>query len=311
MLYMQHHIALPTGNQLPSSYEAALTAIEPYLVQSINYDVCQNDCIVFRKQYASHLECPKCDSKRYISEESRIPVRRFTYLPLKPRLCRMFGNQSMAAVLQSHATVHNDENDPIFDIHQSVAWRRFYDNSGLFKGDGRGVSLALCTDGVNPFAHNKVSYSMWPIMLTMLNLPRRLRNKFASIMLVGIIPSNSGQEPRSLNPYLDILVDELLELSGCTLFDAYQEAPFQCKVALLLYILDYPGISKTLSVVGSGGLQGCMFCEIEGIRNDVLSKTVYLENRRFLSKDSKMRKDKLRYVASHLSMYTIHILYII
>ena len=238
MLYMQHHIALPTGNQLPSSYEAALTAIEPYLVQSINYDVCQNDCIVFRKQYASHLECPKCDSKRYISEESRIPVRRFTYLPLKPRLCRMFGNQSMAAVLQSHATVHNDENDPIFDIHQSVAWRRFYDNSGLFKGDGRGVSLALCTDGVNPFAHNKVSYSMWPIMLTMLNLPRRLRNKFASIMLVGIIPSNSGQEPRSLNPYLDILVDELLELSGCTLFDAYQEAPFQCKVALLLYILE-------------------------------------------------------------------------
>lgn len=27
-----------------------------------------------------------------------------------------------------------------------------------------------CTDGVNPFAHNKVTYSMWPIMLTLLNL---------------------------------------------------------------------------------------------------------------------------------------------
>ena len=67
-------------------------------------------------------------------------------------------------------------------------------------------------------------------------------------MLVGIIPSNKGQEPRSLNPYLNILVDELLELSGCTLFDAYQKAPFEWKVALLLYVLDYPGISKTLSI---------------------------------------------------------------
>lgn len=208
---------LPARKQLPSSYEAALAAIEPYLVQPVYYDVCQNDCIIFRKEYASHLECPKCGSKRYISEQSVIPVRRFTYLPLKPRLCRMFGNQSMAKVLQSHATICSDENNPIFDIHQSDAWRRFY-NSGLFKGNGRGVSLALCTDGVSPFSHNKVSYSMWPIMLTLLNLPRRLRNRFASIMLVGIIPSNRGQEPQSLNPYLDVLVDELLHLSSCTLF---------------------------------------------------------------------------------------------
>ena len=212
----------------------------------------------------------------------------------------MFGNQNIAQVLQSHAMVQDDETDFVFDIHQSATWRRFYDSTGLFKGDGRGVSLALCTDGVNPFAHNKVSYSMWPIMLTLLNLPRRLRNRFASIMLVGIIPSNKGQEPRSLNPYLNILVDELLELSGCTLFDAYQKAPFEWKVALLLYVLDYPGISKTLSVVGSGGLQGCMFCEIEGVWNDVLNKTIYLENRRFLSKDSNMRKDKLRYSHKHL-----------
>lgn len=57
---------------------------------------------------------------------------------------------------------------------------------------------------------------------------------------------------------------------------------------------DYPGISKTLSIVGSGGLQGCMFCEIEGIQNRVLMKTVYLQNIRFLSRDSVIRKGKLR-----------------
>ena len=32
----------------------------------------------------------------------------------------MFGNQNIAQVLQSHATVQDDETDFIFDIHQSA-----------------------------------------------------------------------------------------------------------------------------------------------------------------------------------------------
>ena len=294
MLAMQHTSVLPPGNQLPSSYEAALRAIEPYLVQPIVYDVCPNDCIIFRGDYESLSECPKCGCARYISDQSSVPARRFTYLPLKPRLSRLFGTSNMAQVLQSHAVVEVSETEPIYDIQQSSAWKKAYSNTGLFQGDPRGISLSLCTDGVNPFAHNRVSYSMWPIMLTLLNLPRKLRNRFASILLVGIVPSNGAQEPHSLNPYLNVLVDELLELSSSTLFDAYQNAPFQCKAALLLHVLDYPGIGKVMSVVGSGGFQGCAFCVLPGERNVNLQKTVYLQNRRFLPENSEMRKDRKR-----------------
>ena len=35
-----------------------------------------------------------------------------------------------------------------------------------------------------------VTYSMWPIMLNLLNLPRKIRNLFSSILLVGIVPAN-------------------------------------------------------------------------------------------------------------------------
>ena len=294
MLALQSTL-LPDGNNLPTSYEAAHRIIEPHLVQPIIYDVCKNDCIVFRGLNASLAACPKCGCDRYISEQSCVAVRRYTYLPLKPRLVRMFGNANMAQVLQSHAVVHDPKDNHVVDIHQSLAWKKAYDKDGLFEGDPRGIALALCTDGVNPFAHNRVSYSMWPIMLTLLNLPRNLRNRFASIMLVGIVPSNGSQEPKSLNPYLEILVDELLELSNFKLYDAYQKAPFNCKVALLLHVLDYPGMCKVMSVVGSGGLNGCMFCSIKGVRDKNLNKTVYLQNRRFLTKESSMRKDKRRY----------------
>ena len=302
MLAMQQSL-LPPDNNLPMSYEAALAAIEPYLVQPIVYDACKNDCIVFRCAYSSLSKCPKCGSERYISEQSKIAVGRFTYLPLKPRLQRLFGNHNMAQILQSHCIVHDYDDDIIFDIHQSVSWKTAYSCNGMFKEDYRGISLALCVDGVNPFAHNRVSYSMWPIMLTLLNLPRILRNKFGSIMLVGIIPSNGAQEPQSLNPYLDILVDELLELSSYTLYDAYQNAPFECKLAVLLYVLDYPGICKTMSVVGSGGLQGCMFCDIQGVRNKDLNNTIYLQNRRFLPMESTLRNDMERQVSQHALTY--------
>jgi len=150
---------LPPVNSLPTSYEATLSAIEPYLVHPVIYDVCQNDCVVFRCQHASLLECPKCGSGRYLPEQSKLAVRMFMYLPLKPRLHTLFENHNIAQVLLSHCTVRDDDNS-IFDIHQSVFWKTAYSTTGLFQGDHRGISLVLCTDGVNLFAHNKVSYSI-------------------------------------------------------------------------------------------------------------------------------------------------------
>lgn len=127
-------------------------------------------------------------------------------------------------MLQTH--MHVGTVNELEDVHDSEAWLSAYSDSGIFEGDPRGLSLALCTDGVNPFAYNRVSYSMWPIMLTLLNLPRKLRNLFTNIMLVGIVPGNKGKEAKTLDPFLEVLVDELLEISGSTLYDAYASAPF-------------------------------------------------------------------------------------
>ena len=44
--------AYPYGNVLPASYEAALKLIEPYLIDSIVFHSCPNDCVVFRGKYA-------------------------------------------------------------------------------------------------------------------------------------------------------------------------------------------------------------------------------------------------------------------
>ena len=72
----------------------------------------------------------------------------------------------------------------------------------VFQGDQRGLAFSICADGVNPFSHNRVCYSMWPVVLTLLNLPRVIRQSFANLLLVGIIPAgDGGKEAKNLIPY--------------------------------------------------------------------------------------------------------------
>ena len=101
-------------------------------------------------------------------------------------------------------------------------------------------------------------------MMTILNMPRNIRNAFGNILLLGIIPGTGKKEPASLNPYLEVVVDELFRLNDSSMFDAYLGAPFHVKVRLMLYVLDYPGVCKVFHTSGSGAYKSCMWCDITG-----------------------------------------------
>ena len=261
---------LPQPNNLPGSYDAAYNFVKPFLLPTVSYHVCPNDCVIFRKtsryDYSKLQKCPVCGSNRYWGNKINAR-RRFLYFPLGPRWRRMFGNASISEVIQSHADNRDacEDSSIMRDIHDSPSWKQAFSEEGFCNGDLRGMLLQLSTDGVNPFSSNKVNYSMWPIMLTALNLPRNVRNLFENIMLAGIVPAQTeGQEPKHLDPYLEIVVDEVLELSGATFFDAFRNASFTFKVALMSYVLDYPGLGKVFTAAGQTALQGCMWCEIRG-----------------------------------------------
>ena len=66
------------------------------------------------------------------------------------------------------------------------------------------------------------------------------------------------------DPYLEAIVNEIKELSGRQIYDAYQECMFDLQVHILLYILDYPEIGKVLKLSGFGAYKGCVWCDIDG-----------------------------------------------
>ncbi|XP_020900983.1 uncharacterized protein LOC110239599 isoform X1 [Exaiptasia diaphana] len=294
LLSLQHQYVLPADNNLPSSYDDAFKFIEPFLLPLDNYHVCPNHCVVFRDsprfKYKNLNKCPECGSPRYVGNN---PRNSFHYYPVGPRWKRMYGDATISELLQSHKMPSTDHDvdgcGMMRDIHDSPQFLEAFTSDGKFCGDQRGLALQFSTDGMNPFSHG--TYSMWPLTLTMLNLPKKVRHLFSSIMLVGIIPGQQRDGALKIDAYLEILVDELCELSGVKFYDGFLKESFTFKVMILNHVLDYPGLNKLFSAYGANAIQACMWCEIEGTYIESLDKTVYLGNRRYLPKDCEMRLD--------------------
>ena len=122
MLAMEKSL-LPAPHNLPGSYETALHVMSHISFPRVSYDICVNDCILFRNGLT---KCPECGADRK-SGQAR---RHFLYLPLKPRLQRLFGSSCMAEILRSHLT--HARGTTMRDIHDSPAWQDAYHREGIY-----------------------------------------------------------------------------------------------------------------------------------------------------------------------------------
>ena len=152
LLHILHCFILPSGNLLLASYSKAYSRIQHLLIPVEEYHCCPNDCILYRGPHADKTHCPKCGSERF--ENGKVPQKRFKYLPLSTRIQRFFHNATTSKLFQSHVSA--SESDHIDDIHQTDTWKQWYSKDGMFHGDGRGLSLTLCTDGTNPYSKEKM-----------------------------------------------------------------------------------------------------------------------------------------------------------
>ena len=138
---------LPEDNVLPNrTYEAKkmLCSI------GMSYDkihACSNDCVLFRNEYASLNECPKCGAPRYKKKLS--PAKVLWYFPIIPRFRRMYRSETDSR----HLTWHADER--IIDGKfrhpaDSPQWMKIDNDYPEFGKEARNLRLALSTDGMNP-----------------------------------------------------------------------------------------------------------------------------------------------------------------
>ena len=205
LLYLLHTHILPTGNNLPQTYKEIQKCLQNLLTPTEVYHCCVNDCLIFRdsgtKKYAHLNHYPKCNEPRFKDGSTTIPRNCFIHLPLESRIRRLFSQPVTAQLLQQHlkdgegsSAACHDQISNVSSIHETSTWKEWYGHRRFHDEDKRALSFGFCTDGVNPFAKEKASYSMWSIVLFPLNLPAHTR-KVSSPMMMGRNNSRSERSP--------------------------------------------------------------------------------------------------------------------
>ena len=93
------------------------------------------------------------------------------HFPLIQRLQRIFAARGTAADAEWHETKREKNTDEMSHPADGEAWQDFDRKHPIFADDPRNLRLVVATDGSNPFGNFSLTYSMWSVLVTPLNLP--------------------------------------------------------------------------------------------------------------------------------------------
>ena len=237
---------LPKDNVLPSTTYQAKKLLCPMGLDAEKIHACPNDCVLYRRKYKDLSECPKCGTSRYKEANNAYddkvgpPRKVMWYLPIVPRIKRLFDNVEDARNLIWHANGRKTD-EMIWHVADSPQWKHIDDTYPTFGREARNLRLGLCTDGVNPFGNMTSQHSTWPVLMVIYNLPPWLCMKRKYIML-SLLISGPKQPGNDIDVYLAPLIEDLKKLwdDGVHIFDAYHQQSFTLRATIYCTINDFP-----------------------------------------------------------------------
>ena len=299
-----HLHLLPKNNTLPKNYHAAKSLTMKLGLKYKTIHACEKGCMLFRGEHANALRCPKCNGRRYRDEDRRaIPLKVLRHFPLIPRLQRMFRSPKISKLMLWHAENCSDQEGGDGLVRHpcdSKAWKHFHENvDPMFGNDPKNAHFVLAADRVNPYKQNRSSWLTWSVLLLNYNLPPWLTTKKFFIMLALLIPGLKSVTSETFDVYLELVVEELLELwAGIPAYDVTKDVgcrSFQLRAMLLWTIHDFPGYG-TVGGFTHQGYAACPWCGSQlGAQHSVeLGKQTYGGTRYWLPEDHPYRSEEMK-----------------
>lgn len=121
------------------------------------------------------------------------------------------------------------------------------------------LHLLVYADGVKPARSFKKE--CWPVLFTLAELPRTLRDSFRNKLISGVYIGNS-------KPSSDIMFENLIEqvdqlnMNGVTVVK--NGSQIQLKVDFYGIVCDGPGTSLSINMVSHSGYYPCRYCIVRG-----------------------------------------------
>lgn len=254
------------------SYKLTKSRVE-FLAQfkPVPYDCCPASCCCFVGPHADLDACPYCQEPRYNAQGR--PRKRFTYVPLIPRLKAFYETPSadLAAKMRYRAEFQPDETI-IQDYIDGSNYKRLREQNVTVDGhqfphrffeDPRNIALGFSTDGFSPFKRRKKT--CWPLLIFNYNLPPEIRFWFQHTLCIGVIPG--PKKPKDFDSFFWPAIEEFYKLArGVRCLDRCTFEHFWLRAYLIICFGDIPAMSMIMRIKGHNGLLPCRMCQIRGLR---------------------------------------------
>jgi hypothetical protein len=227
---------------------------------------------------------------------TKVAVKQLHYIPIMPRLKRLFLCEETTQQIRWHKEGICDSEDVNIMSHpaDAKAWHALDHFDPEFAWDHRSVRLGLLTDGFQPYCSDSTAYSCWPVFVMPYNLSPNKCLKEGFIFLALVIPG--PKEPKKqMNVFLCPLMEELKELwQGVDAYDSHMKCRFNLRAAYLWSIHDYLAYDKFISWCVHGRLNCPMRPdESNAFRLQHGRKVSFFDcHRRFLPLSHEFRGDK-------------------
>jgi hypothetical protein len=289
------------------SYEDIRTLIHKHRDnETITYDVCVRDCVIFRDskydfkyQFEMTPEniCPKCGEPRYTREDVNNNIaprarKQFIYAPLSDYIRSQFLD-SLRPISEKQPKTKYPR--VLTCVQDSPGWRKNVLEDSVINSDDRNIVMSIATDGV-PIDRKWSTKSITVIVARREDVSEDIKNKPEAMHLFGVAPcgfwSVDGTKyivrtPKSMAPYLHLVVDCHIKsyTKGVSVVDPVKEDTFPCKSKLIFGCGDYPGNSKAFAKQGANAIYGCCWCWMLGEHCAAVNKCIYKDHRRYLPLD--------------------------
>ena len=253
---------------MTSSYatQATLQHLEDVTgIRHQRYDCCINSCLAYTED-TDATKCPHCDADRY-HPGGKAPRATFDYIPLIHRLRLQFSSVRRAQILTEYPAAcakEYSETNILTDVWNGRLIGHLRAR-GLLQNP-EDIVFAFHTDGVKLFK-TRSAFHVWPLILTIANLPPQERFKRENIILLGIIPGPS--EPTDIDSFLRPLVDELKALQHGVkqVYNAAADSFFTLKAYVVFVVADTKGRESLMGVSGTNSYRYCFYCHAWGIHS--------------------------------------------
>lgn len=246
-------------------------------VRQTRFDACESGCVAYTGINANATTCwiNKCKKPRWQGADKR-PT--FDYISVIHRLKLWYSSPNRAMELKNYvaALKMSAKTGVKRDVWEGKLMTLLR-GKGLFvsifllfkenfidfcQANDTDLAFAFSTDGVNLFKKGK-QLSVWPLMLTCLNLSPEIRFLPDNILYLGMAPGPS--KPGDIDSFLRPMIDEFKKLQAGIhgVLDASTNTLFTLKAHIIIVTGDMPAKDDLMGLKGCNSTYPCNYCEIK------------------------------------------------